>query len=147
MGMFKLDYIRRLPGIGDYNRIVDAVNLLIDKANNKKEVVPVQIVRKVKDYSFFLGNETKLPYKTNFILTDAEEAADVFWKYALTYKETAHINDVIVKWNIVALEIDVTEEISDKEKKQEAMFETVETTILDTEKPKRKTKKKKNSWN
>lgn len=51
--MQKLDYIRRAPGIGDYNRLVDAINQLIDKVREKKEVVHIAVEREVKDYSFF----------------------------------------------------------------------------------------------
>ena len=52
--MLKLDYIRRAPGIGDYNRLVDAINWLIDKTQEKKELVHMVVEREVKDYSFFL---------------------------------------------------------------------------------------------
>lgn len=52
--MFKLDYIRRAPGIGDYNRLVDTINWLIDKVQEKKELVHIVVEREVKDYSFFL---------------------------------------------------------------------------------------------
>jgi hypothetical protein len=71
--------------------------------------------------------------------------------YNLTYKEIKQINDIIIKWNIVALTIDVVEEVTEKDKKQEATFEKVET--LDLDKPikvkwKRGRKpKKKTSWN
>jgi hypothetical protein len=53
MGMHKLDYIRRAPGIGDYNALVEAINYLIDKVNEKREIVPIKIEREVKDFSFF----------------------------------------------------------------------------------------------
>lgn len=146
--MHKIDYIRRQPWIGDYNTLVDAVNLLIDKINRKKEVAPVEISREVKDYSFFLGEEVALPYKVNFILTTPEEAADVFSKYALTYKETSNINDIITRWDIVALEINVTEEVTEKDKKQETMFEEIKT--IDFNSPVKvkwkRGRKKKTSW-
>jgi hypothetical protein len=54
MGMHRVDYIRRQPGIGDYNALVDAINWLIDKAQERKEIVHIVIEREVKDYSFFL---------------------------------------------------------------------------------------------
>ena len=131
MGMLRLDYIRHAPGIGDYNRLVDAVNWLINKAQEKKEVIPVTIEREVKDYSFFLWGEVELPYEANFILVTPEDATEVFWAYAFTYKEIAQINDAIVKGKIVSLEIKVTEKVTEKEKKQEVVFETIQSVDLD----------------
>lgn len=149
MGMHKLDYIRRAPGIGDYNALVEAINYLINKVNEKREIVPIKIEREVKDFSFFWWNEVSLPYKNNYILVTPEDATNVFSEYAFTYKETSQINDAILQWKIVALEIEVTEKITEKEKKQEAIFETIET-IGDNEpiktKKKRWTRKKKSSW-
>lgn len=141
--------IRRFPGIGDYNILVDAINQLIDIVEKKKEVIPVSIEREVKDYSFFLWNEMELPYEADFIITSPEDAAEVFWAYALTYKETAEINNIIIKWNIAALHISVTEKVSEKEKKQEAVFETIETINVEEVKAKKKRgrPKKRNSWN
>ena len=149
--MHKLDYIRRFPWIGDYNYLVDAINQLIDIANKKKEVIPVVIEREVKDFSFFLWEEVALPYEANFVLTTPEDAANVFWKFALTYKETTQINNIILEGNIVSLEVKVTEKISEKEKKQEIVFETVKT--LSDEEPIKVKKKRgrkpkaKTSWN
>lgn len=147
--MYKLSYIRRFPGIGDYNILVDAINQLISEVDKKRKVIPVVIEREVKDYSFFMWNETTLPYEASFILTSSEDAANVFWNFAFTYKETNQINDIIIEWNIVALEIKVTEKVTEKEKKQEAVFETVETMDLDKPvkaKKKRGRPKKKTSW-
>lgn len=141
----KVDYIRRSPGIGDYNALVDAINYLIDKVNEKKEVIPITISREIKDFSFFLWNEVQLPYNNNYIIITPEDATNIFKDYAFTYKETSAINDAIIQWKIVALEINVTELVTDKEKKQETIFETIET-IKDSEpikwKKKRGRKKK-----
>lgn len=150
MGMHKLDYIRRFPGIGDYNNLVDAINQLVDIVSKKKEVIPVIIEREVKDFTFFLWEEAALPYEANFVLMTPEDAASVFWKFALTYKETAQINNTILEWNIVSLEVKVTEKITEKEKKQEIVFEDVESTIIQQpvkEKKKKIKKPKKTSWN
>lgn len=141
----KVDYIRRSPGIGDYNALVDAINYLIDKVSEKKEVIPITISREIKDFSFFLWNEVQLPYNNNYIIITPEDATNIFKNYAFTYKETSAINDAIIQWKIVALEINVTELVTDKEKKQETIFETIET-IKDNEpikwKKKRGRKKK-----
>lgn len=148
MGMQKLDYIRRAPWIGDYNALVDAINLLIDKAQERKEVTHVKIEREVKDYSFFYWGEVELPFAANYLITTLEDAIQLFWAYAFTFKETTQINDAIMQWNIVAVDINVTEKVTEKEKKQEAVFETIEATpTTEVEvKPKKRGRKKKTSW-
>ena len=151
MGMQKLDFIRRQPGITDFNMLVEKINEIISKLNTKIEIEEVAISRQVKDFTFFKGEETKLPYHIEYTITSNEDATKVFELYNFSYKEIKQINDIIIKWNIVTLAIDVTEEITEKEKKQEATFEKVET--LDLDKPikakwKRGRKpKKKTSWN
>lgn len=70
----------------------------------------------------------------------------MFWAYAFTFKETTQINDAIMHWNIVAVDIKVTEKITEKEKKQEIMFETIEAEPVEAPKKKRG-RKKKTSWN
>lgn len=144
--MHKVDFIRRAPGIGDYNALVEAINYLIDKVNEKKEVVSINIEREVKDFTFFWWNEVSLPYKNNYILVTPEDATTVFEEYAFTYKETSQINDAIIQWKIVALEINVTEKVTEKDKKQETVFETIETEVEPVKKKKRG-RKKKTSWN
>lgn len=146
--MQRLDYIRRSPGIGDYNRLVDAINQLIDKVREKKEVVHIAVEREVKDYSFFYWGEVDLPFTANYLITTLEDAIQLFWAYAFTFKETTQINDAIMHWNIVAVDINVTEKVTEKEKKQEAVFETIEATpTTEVEvKPKKRGRKKKTSW-
>lgn len=147
----KIDYIRRAPSLTEYNNLIEKVNEIIDKLNTKIEIEEVTILRQVKDFTFFKGEETKLPYHIEYTITSNEDATKVFELYNFSYKEIKQINDIIIKWNIVTLTIDVTEEITEKEKKQEATFEKVET--LDLDKPikvkwKRGRKpKKKTSWN
>lgn len=147
MGMFKLDYIRRAPGIGDYNRLVDAINWLIDKAQEKKELVHIVVEREVKDYSFFLWNEVELPYEASFVLVSPEDVTEIFTQYAFTYKETSQINNAILDGDMVQLDIKVTEKITEKEKKQEVVFETIEATPVEETPKKKRGRKKKTSWN
>lgn len=145
----KLDYIRRTPSLTEFNSLIEKVNEIIDKLNTKIEIEEVAVSREIKDFSFFKGEETKLPYHQEFTITSNEEATKVFEMYNLTYKEIKQINDIIIKWNLVALTIDVVEEVTEKDKKQEATFEKVET--LDLDKPIKvkwkRWRKKKNSWN
>lgn len=152
MGMIrKIDYVRRPPSLTEFNGLIEKVNEIIDKLNTKIEIEEVAISRQVKDFTFFKGEETKLPYHIEYTITSNEDATKVFELYNFSYKEIKQINDIIIKWNIVTLTVDVTEEITEKEKKQEATFEKVET--LDLDKPikakwKRGRKpKKKTSWN
>lgn len=147
--MQKLDFIRRAPWITDFNMLVEKINEIIIKLNAKIEIEEVTIAREVKDYTFFKWEETKLPYHQEFTITSNEEATKVFEMFNLTYKEIKQINDIIIKWNIVALTIDVVEEVTEKDKKQETFFGYVKTVDLDApvkEKPKKRWRKKKNSW-
>lgn len=147
--MQKLDFIRRQPGITDFNMLVEKINEIIIKLDTKIEIEDVSIDRQIKDFTFFKWEETKLPYHAEFTITSNEEATKVFEMFNLTYKEIKQINDIIVKWNIVALAINVEEEITEKEKKQGALIGYVKTVDLDApvkEKPKKKRAKKKNSW-
>lgn len=148
--LYKLANIRRQPGINDYNQLVDAVNSIIDKLNAKVEIVDVAVNREVKDFKFFNGEEVKLPYHSVHTIASVEDATKVFAQYTFTYKEMKEINDLVIQGKVVSLTIDVVEEVTEKEEKQEAMFEKVESISLDElatelkeEKKKKKTVKKK----
>lgn len=147
--MKKLDYVRRI-WITEFNTLIEAVNALIDKVNTKVELEEVVIERQVKDFNFFNWEEVKLPYKWEHTITDVEDAQKIFGKYAFSYKEMKQINDLILHGKIVSLIVNVIEEVTEKDKKQEVMFDKVET--IDFEKPvkvkwKRGRPKKKTSWN
>lgn len=147
--MKKLDYVRRI-WITEFNTLIEAVNALIDKVNTKVELEEIVIERQVKDFGFFNWEEVKLPYKWEHTITDVEDAQKVFGKYAFSYKEMKQINDLILHGKIVSLIVNVTEEVTEKDKKQEVMFDKVET--IDFKKPvkvkwKRGRPKKKTSWN
>ena len=144
--MQKLDFIRRQPGITDFNMLVEKINEIISKLDTKIEIEEVAISRQVKDFTFFKGEETKLPYHAEYTITSNEDATKVFELYNFSYKEIKQINDTIIKWNIVALTIDVTEEITEKEKKQEIFLGYAKTVDLDApvkETPKKRGRKPK----
>lgn len=148
MGMRKLDYVRRAPGISDYNSLVEAVNQIIDRLNAKVEIEEVTIERQVKDFKFFNGEEHRLPFHTTHTLTSIDDATKIFNSYTLSYKEMKQINDLLAEGRVVSLIIDVIEEVTEKDEKQEVIFEKVET--IDLSKPvkakgKRGRPKKKNS--
>lgn len=140
--MKKVDFIRRAPGIGDFNNLVEAINTIIDKLNTKVEIEEVIIDRKIKDFSFFKWEEVQLPYNTSITLSTADDASKVFDSYVFSFKEMDKINKLITQWKVVSLIINVEEEITEKDKKQEAVFEVVESVKLDelpkAEKPKKK---------
>lgn len=149
MGMQKLDFIRRQPWITDFNMMVEKINEIIIKLDAKIEIEDVSIDRQVKDYAFFKWEETKLPYHAEFTITSNEEATKVFEMFNLTYKEIKQINDIIIKWNIVALAVNVEEEVTEREKKKEPLISYAKAVDLDApvkEKPKKKRTKKKSSW-
>ena len=147
MGMQRLDYVRRRPWIADFNNMVDAINNIIDRLNKKIEIEEVTIDREVKDFKFFNGEEVLLPYSVTHTLSSAEDASEVFKLYALTFKEMNNITKLIQEGKVVSLTINVTEEVTEKEKKQEIIFETIETIPAETAPKKKKWRKKKNSWN
>lgn len=125
--------------------MVEAINSIIDKLNEKIEIEEISIEKKVKDFKFFNGEEVKLPYEAHHTIKTNEEAKEIFDKYALSYKEMSPINKAIIQWKIVALRIYVEEEITEKEKKQEEMFETIESIVLppqEEKKPKKRGRKK-----
>lgn len=144
----KLDYVRRVPSLTEFNTLIERVNQIIDKLNQKIELEEVIIKRQVKDFKFFNGEEHKLPYNITHTLTSIDDATKIFNSYTLSYKEMKQINDLLAEGRIVSLIIDVTEEITERDEKQETIFERVET--IDLSKPvkaksKRGRPKKKNS--
>lgn len=144
MSIHKIEPLRRVPWIGDYNTLVDAINSIIDKLNAKIEVAEVTIDRQIKDFSFFKWEEVILPYNISYTLSSVADASDIFAKYTLTFKEMDKVNKLIAEWKVVSLIINVTEEVTEKEKKQEAVFEIVESTPIqdiEIEKPKQKKKR------
>lgn len=111
----KVDYTRRLT-INEFNTLIEKVNEIIDKLNQKIEIEEVSISREVKDFKFFNWEEVKLPYVAQYTITSTDEASKVFEQYAFSYKELKSINDLIIQGKVVALTINVTEEITEKDK-------------------------------
>lgn len=126
----KLDYVRRPPSLTEFNTLIERVNEIIDKLNAKIEIEEVTISRKVKDFKFFNGEEQSLPYHTTHTISCMEDASKIFNTYTLTFKEMNQINAFLLEWKVVSLIIDVIEEVTEKEEKQETIFETVESVDL-----------------
>lgn len=147
--MKRLDFIRRQPGIWDYNLLVETVNKLIDKLEERIDVEPIVINREIKDYWFFNNEETHLPYEAHYTISNSEEASKVFNKYVLSFDEMKSINKALEKNKIVSLNIFVKELVTEKEEKQEVLFEKVETIPADELNVKHKRgrpKKKQTKW-
>lgn len=139
--MHKLEYLRRDVRVGDYNNIVETINKIIDYLNKKVEIEEITINKQVKDFKFFNWETVALPYSATHTLSSAEDASETFKLYSLTYKEMKQVNDAILNWKIVSLKINVEEIITEKEKKQEAVFEMVESEPVKKKRTKWKTKK------
>ena len=145
--MKRLDFIRRAPWITDYNLLVETINKLIDKQEQKIEVEPIVISREVKDFWFFNNEEVPLPYEAYFTIYNTDIATDVFNKYVLSFDEMKAINKALEKGKIVSLSIFVKELVTDKEEKQEAVFETISTEVVTpTEEPEEKKEAPKKRW-
>jgi len=145
--MKRLDFIRRAPWITDYNLLVETINKLIDKQEQKIEVEPIVINREVKDFWFFNNEEVPLPYEAYFTIYNTDIATDVFNKYVLSFDEMKAINKALEKGKIVSLSIFVKELITDKEEKQEAVFETINTEVVTPiEEPEEKKEAPKKRW-
>lgn len=153
--MKKINFIRRQPGISDYNMLVEIVNSIIDKLEERIDVLPYTIEREIKDFSFFNNEEVPLPYKAHYTIANTEDASNLFSKYILSYDEMKDINKALEKGNIISLTISVKELVTEKDEKQETIFNTIETEVVKQEpieekKPKKKstkkTPKKKTKW-
>ena len=140
--MKRLEFIRRQPWITDYNLLVETINKLIDEQEKKIEVEPVVIDRKIKDFGFFNNEEMPLPYEAHYTINTANDASDVFNKYVLSFDEMKTINKALDKWKIVSLSIFVNELVTEKEEKQEAIFETVATEVIEPKEEEVKEEKK-----
>lgn len=125
----------------DYNNIVSKVNEIIDYITRKVERKDVQITKCVKDYHFFKEEKVDLPYQSDYVITTLDELYDVLNKYNIEREISTSLIDLVNNWTIVNLSISITEDITEKDKKQLAAFETIETQPIEEVKPKRTTKK------
>ena len=140
--MDKLNVLMRQPWMWDYNNIVSKVNEIIDYITRKVERKDVQITKCVKDYHFFKGKKVDLPYQSDYVITTLDELYDVLNKYNIEREISTSLIDLVNDWTIVNLSISITEDITEKDKKQLANFETIETQPIEEVKPKKKTAKK-----
>lgn len=125
--MQKARIIMRQPWMNDYNELAKIVNEIIEKLEEKKEVVPIQLTKYVKDYNFFKWVETPLPYEAHYTITTEEDFLNLIKKYNLDDRDLNAYKGIIDNWRILSLSITINEDLSEKDLKQEEMFQTVET--------------------
>lgn len=129
--MEKVPILMREPRMWDYNKIANIVNQIIDKLEKKREVVEQKIERVVKDYVFFKWKEVIFPYEEQITISSPEDYQYVIDHYNLTNKEIKQMKESLDEWKIIWLAISVQEEMTDKDIKQEMMFNTIATASLD----------------
>ena len=125
----------------DYNNLVLKINEIIDYVTRKVERKDIQITKCVKDYHFFKGKKVDLPYQSDYVITTLEDLYEILNKYNIEREVSTSLIDMINDWTIINLSISITEDITEKDKKQMATFETIETQPIEEVKPKKTTKK------
>lgn len=142
--MKKLNIITRQPRISDFNNIIYTINDIIDKLNQKVKFQDIQIAKVVKDYNFFKEKWVKLPYDRDYVVTCLEELYNILDTYNVDREMTKTLIDTVTEWYIVNLSIHIEEDVSEKEKKQEEMFETIKAQPV--EEVAKEIKKEKKKW-
>jgi len=139
--MDKLNMIMRLPWMWDYNNLVLKINEIIDYITREIKHQDIQITKCVKDYHFFKGNKVDLPYEKSYVITSLEDLYKILDTYNIEKEMSSSLIDMVNEWVIVNLWIHIEEDITEKDKKQLANFETIETQPIEEVKPKKTTKK------
>lgn len=128
--------------MGDYNNLVLKINEIIDYITREIKHQDIQITECVKDYHFFKDNKVDLPYKKDYVIITLEDLQKVLDTYNIEKKMSKSLIDMVNEWTVINLSISVTEDITEKDKKQMVTFETIETQPIEEIKPKKKTTKK-----
>lgn len=127
--------------MGDYNNLVLKINEIIDKIDKPINIQEIQLTEVVKDYYFFKWEETPLPFDEEFTLTSVEDLDLLLHRFNIDLETVKWIEWLLDKWAYVKLWIHIEEDITEKDKKQLANFETIETQPIEEVKPKKTTKK------
>lgn len=160
--MDKIPILMREPRMWDYNKIAYAINKIIDKLERKIEIHDLEITKYVKDFSFFKWLDyVELPYVTSIIISNIDDYNNLLSKYNISKKEAKEFKEIIDNWDVITLSINIIEDLTKKDLKQEEMFNTI--TSIKTEdllndswkkwkevkqkEKKTKTKAKKDEWN
>lgn len=140
--MEKLRLFNRPLRLADINNIVDTINQIIDKIDKPINIQEIQLTHIVKDYYFFKWEETPLPFDEEFTLTNVEDLDLLLHRFNIDLETVKWIEWLLNKWVYVKLWIHIEEDISEKDKKQEVMFETIKTKPIDKVEKKKVVKKK-----
>lgn len=160
--MDKIPILMREPRMWDYNKMAYAINKIIDKLERKIEIHDLEITKYVKDFSFFKWLDyVELPYVTSVIISNIDDYNNLLSKYNIGKKDAKEFKEIIDNWDVITLSINIIEDLTKKDLKQEEMFNTI--TSIKTEdllndswkmweevkqkEKKTKTKAKKNEWN
>ena len=160
--MDKIPILMREPRMWDYNKMAYAINKIIDKLERKIEIHDLEITKYVKDFSFFKWLDyVELPYVTSVIISNIDDYNNLLSKYNIGNKDAKEFKEIIDNWDVITLSINIIEDLTKKDLKQEEMFNTI--TSIKTEdllndswkmweevkqkEKKTKTKAKKNEWN
>ena len=124
----------------DYNRLVNAINELIDFTQRKVSFQDLQITKFVKDYDFFKWEKVKFPYNKSYTITSQEELSNVLNTYNFDRDEASGMVALVNDWVFINLTIHIEEVFDEKEEKQAIMIEKIESTPI--KEVKKKTTKK-----
>lgn len=131
--MQKIRLISRQPGMYDYNIMATTINEIIDKLEKKKNIIQYHIEKEIKDFWFFKGNETKLPYKKEYTVNTYEDLENIKAIYAFSLKEMKELNELL-KDNSILLTLNIfwtfNDKKTEKEKKQEIALKTIDSGII-----------------
>lgn len=140
--MEKLKLFNRPLRLADVNKMIETINRLIDKVDKKVEIQDIQITKYVKDFKFFKWRTETLPYENSFVLSSVEDLQRLFNDFDIWVDMSWALSEMINKWIIVNLSIFIWEDLTEKDKKQEIMFETIETKPIEKVEKKKTVKKK-----
>lgn len=124
--MDKIPILMREPRMWDYNKIAYAINKIIDKLEKKIEIHDLEITKYVKDFSFFKWLDyVELPYTTSIIISNIDDYNNLLSKYNIGKKDAKEFKEIIDNWDVITLSINIIEDLTKKDLKQEEMFNTI----------------------
>lgn len=115
------------PWMREYNELAKVVNEIIDKLEEKVEIVPMTLSLKVKDYEFFKWTPPSLPYEAHYTISNYEDYQKLLEKYNLDSRDVKAYKEILDKGRVLSLTINVEEELTEKDIKQEVAINKIKT--------------------